>query len=192
MALLLGIPLTITTLSTSFKVVKTLASGGRIVFSTYGTAKSGVNNVKSDMSYDMSNRISNLVLHLESLDLHILNLNILNDFTNILQESLEWSNKYKCTNFLLKIFKSKTYKQKFDEYHDIITRYFNDINYTCKNDRRIYMIKLNQEYNVDLSPNLSNIFKDFDNNIVLKIFENEYDENNTYELDMIDMFEFLL
>lgn len=120
----LGIPITISTLST---VVKVLSKGGSIAYSSYGVTKAGLNTVKSKPSRYLLERCSAIAELLQKIEYAVLATNLGLKLVETLVEAVVWSYEYDKKYKLTKILLSSSHNRKFQEYHDAISQDYCDI-----------------------------------------------------------------
>lgn len=124
MALILGIPFTISTMTT---ILKVLSSGGHVMYGAIELTSGGVNTMKSGKSKILSDRCALISSKLQSIDKNILLTSIGKKLLETLLTSSQWAYDYENKNSLLKIIFNTTYKEKFKDSHQEITQTFSDL-----------------------------------------------------------------
>lgn len=127
MALLLGIPVTISTLNTLIKLIST---SGHVIHDAYGVTQDGITTMKSSPSRRLVDRCSAISEILQGIDHNILISNMGRKLVQTLVDCIAWAKKYDEKYKISKIIMNKSHKSKFKECHLAITQDFADISNT--------------------------------------------------------------
>lgn len=142
MALVLGIPLTITTLTT---LIRLLSTGGHVVYDTYGVTEGGINTIKSTPSRRLLDRCAAIAEMLQGVDHNIIITNMGRKLVQTLVDCIAWCHNYDKKYKLTKIFLSNGHRKKFKDCHSAITQDFSDIAHTMSISSRSHDNDLNIE-----------------------------------------------
>jgi len=127
LALLLGIPLTITTLTT---LIRILSTGGHVIHDTYGVTSGGIGTIKSAPSKRLLDRCAAISEMLQGVDHNIIITNMGRKLVQTLVDCIAWGHKYDKKSKISKILFSSGHRDKFKECHEAITQDFSDIAHT--------------------------------------------------------------
>jgi D-ribose pyranose/furanose isomerase RbsD len=126
-AFLLGIPLTIATLTT---LIRILSTGGHVIYDTYGVTSGGIGTIKSTPSKRLLDRCAAIAEMLQGVDNNIIITNMGRKLVQTLVDSIAWAHKYDKKSKITKILFSSGHRNKFKECHQSITQDFSDIGHT--------------------------------------------------------------
>lgn len=129
MALVLGIPLSISAIMTLSKI---LSSAGFTIYNVYDITNDGLESIKCQMSRRLADRSSAIAEILQHCERHILLTNLGRKMVQTLIDSIQWSYRYQKKNKLKKIINNFKYEEKFKWYHDAISQDMSDIAHTMQ------------------------------------------------------------
>lgn len=172
MALVLGIPLTIATLTT---LIKLLSSGGHVIHDTYGVTEQGISTIRSKPSKYLLDRCSIIAEILQGVDHNILITNLGRKIVQTLVDCMAWAHEYDKKYRIAKIIFSGGHRSRFKECHQAITQDLSDIAHTIIISSRLH----NDDIYIEDKEILLN------NNMVILSHSHNYDKEIPLDNGMI-------